>query len=194
MIINKNKPIRKSLIFLKKRFPVALTLSNGLFIHLLGCNAHQVSNKFTKSEPLTCYQENNHGNSFNKLGIELLQQSVTTKLYNVYELLYEKIYGDDAAVLDVIKEIKEPKQLINGIKKLKKQWKFRILEKEEDLLKILLKKFCDVVNQMNSVNDNTDSVIRELDLLRKGFYEAYYGVDIVSSNAYRPSGNLQSNL
>lgn len=44
MDINKNKSIRKGFIFSKTKFPIVLTLSNGLFINLFGCTTSQVKN------------------------------------------------------------------------------------------------------------------------------------------------------
>ncbi|WP_243517199.1 hypothetical protein [Candidatus Cardinium sp. cBcalN1] len=48
MTVNKNKSISKG-FFSKNKFPVAITLSSSLFVHLLGCNAIQSKSEFIRT-------------------------------------------------------------------------------------------------------------------------------------------------
>ncbi len=62
MSINKNKSIRKGFFFSKKKFPIMLAVSNGLFIHLVGCNASQIKNEIRELES-TSYNNNNNNDT-----------------------------------------------------------------------------------------------------------------------------------
>ncbi|WP_342265205.1 hypothetical protein [Cardinium endosymbiont of Philonthus spinipes] len=89
MNLNKNKSIRKGFFFSKKKFPIMLTVSNGLLIHLLGCN-NQVKNGFILEKE----QTNNVG-SYKEYGLDgesyiISNQPLKDYILKVCEFLCEE--------------------------------------------------------------------------------------------------------